>query len=432
MNRTFTIDLFEPGSLKRFTELVSEQSTYFNVFNSLATKDQIRFFEKTMSSPIVAQVQKMRDTAFEIDMEKTNSFGIDPNSWFKTMTAKINLMKAVEDRLSNDLNIQVMTLKKEAKSALIVLGIAVLIVLCCVGCAVVFFVRSITKPINQVAQGLTEGTSQIATGSGQVSSSSQALADGASQQAAALEETSSSLEEMSSITAKNAEGATQADKLMKSANLVVKDANDAMTKLTGAIVEIATASEETQKIIRSIDEIAFQTNLLALNAAVEAARAGEAGAGFAVVADEVRNLALSAAKAANDTAAMIEETVKKVNEGSKLVATTNDAFSKVGKSTNTVGNLVEEISNASKEQSEGITQINKAVGELDAVVQQNAASAEENASASEQMAAQSEQMKYLIEDLNTLIGKQRQKSLSLTGSAPGGILVIENTRTEKI
>jgi methyl-accepting chemotaxis protein len=193
---------------------------------------------------------------------------------------------------------------------------------------------------------------------------------------------------------------------MKSANSIVNNANDSMAKLTGSIEEIAVANQETQKIIKTIDEIAFQTNLLALNAAVEAARAGEAGAGFAVVADEVRNLALSAADAANNTTALIEKTVLKVQEGSTLVETTNNAFLKVGESTNTVGDLVEEISNASMEQSEGIIQINKAVSELDTVVQQNAASSEENASASEEMSAQSRQMKFFIEDLNILIGKQ--------------------------
>ena len=140
---------------------------------------------------------------------------------------------------------------------------------------------------------------------------------------------------------------------------------------------ISKASEETSKIIKTIDEIAFQTNLLALNAAVEAARAGEAGAGFAVVADEVRNLAMRAAEAAKNTADLIEGTVKKVQDGSLLVATTNDAFSQVKESTTQVGNLVSEITEASKEQSSGIEQVNIAISEMDKVVQQNAANAEE-------------------------------------------------------
>jgi len=168
--------------------------------------------------------------------------------------------------------------------------------------------------------------------------------------------------------------------------------------------EISKASDETSKIIKTIDEIAFQTNLLALNAAVEAARAGEAGAGFAVVADEVRNLAMRAADAAKNTAELIEGTVKKVGDGTNLVNTTNEAFGKVAVSASKVGELVAEIASASNEQSQGISQVNTAVTEMDKVVQQNAANAEESASASEEMNAQAEQMKSMVNELGELVG----------------------------
>ena len=168
--------------------------------------------------------------------------------------------------------------------------------------------------------------------------------------------------------------------------------------------EISKASEETSKIIKTIDEIAFQTNLLALNAAVEAARAGEAGAGFAVVADEVRNLAMRAADAAKNTAALIEGTVKKVSDGTALVKTTNDAFNEVAGSTAKVGELVGEIAAASSEQAQGIEQVNIAVTEMDKVTQQNAATAEESASASEELNAQAEEMKSFVADLAAMVG----------------------------
>ncbi|MCP4123621.1 MAG: methyl-accepting chemotaxis protein, partial [Bacteroidetes bacterium] len=214
--------------------------------------------------------------------------------------------------------------------------------------------RSISKPINVITHGMSEGANQVASASSQVSSSSQSMAEGASQQAASIEETSSSMEEMSSMTKKNAENASHADNLMKEANQVVTTANESMGHLTTSMEDISKASEETSKIIKTIDEIAFQTNLLALNAAVEAARAGEAGAGFAVVADEVRNLAMRAADAAKNTAELIEGTVKKVSDGSELVSTTNEAFGQVAESAAKVGDLVAEISEASKEQSNGI------------------------------------------------------------------------------
>lgn len=276
--------------------------------------------------------------------------------------------------------------------------------------------RSAFRIISRTVKGLEESSTQVATASGQVSYSSQHLAEGASEQAAAIEQTSSALEEISSMTKQNALNANEANQLMGQAAQVVERANQSMSGLTTAIGEISRASEETQKIVKTIDEIAFQTNLLALNAAVEAARAGEAGAGFAVVAEEVRALALKASEAAKNTANLIERTVSKVKDGSQLVQKTNgefeDVFSTVGKS----GALVGEIASASDEQARGIEEVNRAVMEMDKVVQRNAASAEESASASEELGAQAEQMKNFVSNLVNLIGgKGNGKSLARQG-----------------
>ncbi|MBI9086481.1 MAG: hypothetical protein JEZ11_22990 [Desulfobacterales bacterium] len=272
--------------------------------------------------------------------------------------------------------------------------------------------RSVTLPLRRVIAGLTEASDQVASGSVQVSMSSQSLAEGSSEQAASIEETSSSLEEMASMTRQNADNAVQADGLMKAAGEVVVRANTSMENLAGAMEEISTASQETQKIVKTIDEIAFQTNLLALNAAVEAARAGEAGAGFAVVADEVRNLAMRAAEAAKNTAELIEGTVNRIHEGTTLAGTTREAFVEVRDSAGKVGELVAEIASASKEQAQGIGQINTAVTEMDKVVQSNAASAEESASASEEMTAQAEEMKRFVEELEMMVGSVGKKEVS--------------------
>jgi len=289
----------------------------------------------------------------------------------------------------------------KASSYFLVVGLAVVLGL---GIILSFIIiKSITKPVNNVIAGLGEGANQVAAAANQVASASQSLAEGASEQAASLEETSSSLEEMSSMTRRNADNAAQADNLMRDANTVVNKASRSMTDLTKSIGEISDASRQTQKIIKTIDEIAFQTNLLALNAAVEAARAGEAGAGFAVVAEEVRNLALRSADAAKNTAAMIEDTVKKVNDGSILLEQTNTAFVEVASSTSKVGDLVSEIAGASAEQAKGIEQVNRAVTEMDKVTQQNAANAEESASASEELSAQSEQMMDYVNQLIALV-----------------------------
>jgi len=263
--------------------------------------------------------------------------------------------------------------------------------------------RSITKPIGRVTEGLTSSADQVASASGQVAASAQGLAEGASEQAAGVEETSASLEEISSMTRQNAQAAKDANRIMHETSKVVSSASDSMQLLTSSMADIFQASEETQKIVKTIDEISFQTNLLALNAAVEAARAGEAGAGFAVVADEVRNLAMRAAEAAKNTANLIEDTVKKIRDGSEVVEKTNSEFSKVVESSTKMSGLIEEITVASQEQAQGIEQVGKGISEMEQVIQRNAAVAEESASASEEMNAQAEQMKLYVAELEAVI-----------------------------
>ena len=277
----------------------------------------------------------------------------------------------------------------------VILGLAAL--------AATLLTRSITRPLIRMTEGLNEAAEQMGTASTEVAGSSQRLAEGASQQAAAIEETSASLEEMSSMTRQNADNAAQAHKLSTEADALMTKADGAMSLLTGSMREIHSASEETRKIVRTIDEIAFQTNLLALNAAVEAARAGEAGAGFAVVADEVRNLALRAAEAARNTTDLIEGTVHKIGEGVELVSAANRSFSQVVKSSKSIGELAGEIAAASSEQAQGIAQIDKAVSEMDTVVQRNAGNAEESAAAAEEMSAQAQCVKNYVEELATLV-----------------------------
>ena len=238
---------------------------------------------------------------------------------------------------------------------------------------------------------------------GRVLSSSRQLAEGASQQAASIEETSASLEQMYSMTRLNADNAGLANQLMKETRETVSQACMSMEKLTSSMGEISRSSEETSRIIKTIDEIAFQTNLLALNAAVEAARAGEAGAGFAVVADEVRNLAMRSAEAAKTTAGLIEGTVTRVREGSGLVEKTDGEFRKVTASVEKSSGLVDEISAASGEQAQGIEQINKSVSQMDRIVQQNASNAEQSASASDKMNNSAEKMKELVGELVSLV-----------------------------
>ena len=265
------------------------------------------------------------------------------------------------------------------------------------------FQKKVITPITHVAEGLADGSAQVAEAAREVSTASQSLAEGASEQASALEETSASIEELSSMTAGNAENATHANNLMEETGRVVNEANNSMQDLTGAMRAITAGSEDMAKIIKTIDEIAFQTNLLALNAAVEAARAGEAGAGFAVVADEVRSLAMRSADSAKNTADLIDESIRRIKNGSEIVTKTNEAFERVLSGAKKVGELVSEIAAASQEQAQGIGQINKAVSSMDKVVQENAANSEESAAASEELSAQAIVMKELVGELTVLV-----------------------------
>lgn len=282
----------------------------------------------------------------------------------------------------------------------------------------IFLVNSIIKPINNAIAGISDGAEQLTAASSQVSSASQQLAAGSSEQAASLEGTSSSMEELSSMTKQNADHAQQAKAMMGEVQRIVENVNVNMLNMAEAIADVTKSSQETGKIIKTIDEIAFQTNLLALNAAVEAARAGEAGAGFAVVANEVRNLAIRSAEAAKNTSDLIENTIKSVIHGNELTKLTQDAFKENIEISAKIGNIIDEITAASQEQFQGIEQINKNVTEMDEVTQQTAAHAEESASSSEEMHAQAEKLKHFVRDLSALVHGSENGAVAENRSEP--------------
>ncbi len=303
---------------------------------------------------------------------------------------------------------QVTGMAGEAESAL---AMATMVLAVGLGCAFVVGVlmaivitRSITKPINRVIEGLTAGSEQVSAAAGQVAQSSQSMAEGASEQASSLEETSASLEEMASMTRQNADNANQANSMAGEARESAERGTVAMERMIDAINKIKESSDQTAKILKTIDEIAFQTNLLALNAAVEAARAGEAGKGFAVVAEEVRNLAQRSAEAAKNTATLIEGAQKNSDNGVAVSAEVADILRQITDKAQKVSQLVSEVSVATNEQSQGIDQVNTAVSQMDKVTQANAANSEEAASASEELSAQAGELENMVSDLLAIVG----------------------------
>ncbi|UOD31093.1 HAMP domain-containing protein [Massilia violaceinigra] len=229
------------------------------------------------------------------------------------------------------------------------------------------------------------GTDAIASASSEIADGNQDLSARTEEQASSLEETASAMEELTSTVKQNGENASQASQLASAASTVAVRGGDAVAQMIHTMGSINESSRKIVDIIGVIDGIAFQTNILALNAAVEAARAGEQGRGFAVVASEVRNLAQRSAAAAKEIKALINDSVDKVDTGSKLVGQAGNTMNEVVASVQRVTAIIGEIAVASGEQNVGIDQINDAISQMDTVTQQNAALVEEAAAAAEAM-----------------------------------------------
>jgi len=269
------------------------------------------------------------------------------------------------------------------------------------------FHESLARGINQLADNMSEivgrvkGTAaEVARSAGEISQGNTDLSQRTEEQASSLQETASSMEQMTSTVRQNADNAGRANQLAVAARDQAENGGVVVAKAVKAMAEIDEASKKIADIIGVIDEIAFQTNLLALNAAVEAARAGEQGRGFAVVASEVRNLAGRSATAAREIKHLIEDSHRKVDEGSSLVTDSGNTLEQLVCAVKQVSDIIAEIAAASEEQSAGIEQVNKAVMQLDAMTQQNSALVEEASAASELMADQARALAEMMDKYN--------------------------------
>ncbi|HFE38316.1 MAG TPA: methyl-accepting chemotaxis protein, partial [Gammaproteobacteria bacterium] len=262
--------------------------------------------------------------------------------------------------------------------------------------------------LNQTIDNLRNMVGKIQSSAGSIVSAAGEIAQGntdlsqrTEEQASSLQETASSMEELTSTVRQNADNARQANQLAAGARDQAEKGGDVVGKAVVAMSEINNSSKKIADIIGVIDEIAFQTNLLALNAAVEAARAGEQGRGFAVVAGEVRNLAQRSAGAAKEIKTLIQDSVEKVDDGSRLVDQSGKTLQEIVGSVKKVSDIIAEIAAASQEQSSGIEQVNKAVTQMDEVTQQNAALVEQAAAASESMDEQARGLQKLMDFFTT-------------------------------
>ncbi|MBI4857380.1 MAG: HAMP domain-containing protein [Acetobacterium woodii] len=273
-------------------------------------------------------------------------------------------------------------------------------------------INVIIQSLNDVMGDINIAAEQVASGSGQVSAGSQSLAQGSTEQASSVQELTASIAEIADQTKNNAVDANKARELADTVKDHAAKGNAQMSQMQNSMVAINQSSEDISKIIKVIDDIAFQTNILALNAAVEAARAGQHGKGFAVVAEEVRSLAARSADAAKETTALIEGSIDKVQEGTKIADDTAVALDDIVAGIEKVTTLIGNIAVASNEQASGIAQIDTGVEQVAHVVQQNSATAEESAAASEELSGQAELLKQLVDTF-----KLRSKAKSNTASS---------------
>ncbi|MCL2844669.1 MAG: methyl-accepting chemotaxis protein [Chitinivibrionia bacterium] len=380
-----------------------------------------RYFDTLINSPTLAQNYRARysaarpkfDQFINLVQEFINTQGqrcdvrARITNEVNTLECAIGtLVELTLERIQTETSDAATALHLSTVATIILLIVAVIlgIILC------ILITRSIVMPITHAIEGLSEGSNQVTTAADEISGSSQGMASGASEQAANLEEISASLNQVSSMTQNTAQNAASADHMVQSSLQKSQEGGEAMKRLKDAVVDIENSSNETAKILKDIDDIAFQTNLLALNAAVEAARAGEAGKGFAVVAEEVRNLAQRSAESAKKTAALIETSQHNSKKGVSLAEDANVVISEISESSQNIASIIAEIKTAAEEQAKGVQQVNKAVSSLDQVTQSNASASEELAAASEELNGQALSMNDLVGDLIGIVEGEDAKN----------------------
>ncbi|MCL2845429.1 MAG: methyl-accepting chemotaxis protein [Chitinivibrionia bacterium] len=299
------------------------------------------------------------------------------------------------------------------------------------------FSKSIIMNINKNIGGLDEESSGVADVASKSSQLTMTVSDTASEQAASLEQMSASLNEITSMIQQTANNAKAAEALVKDSVEKSEESQDAMVRLNEAVVEIQKSSNDTAKILKDIDDIAFQTNLLALNAAVEAARAGEAGKGFAVVAEEVRNLAQRSAESAKKTASLIEGSQNSCANGVNLAGETAATIEKITEASRKLATTIAEITSATQEQSIGVSQLNTTVGHISQGTQGLSDSSQNLATNAQGLASQADTMKEIVSDVIMLIdGKNggnrasrnvgRFKQVSSNKQAPTALIAFDD------
>ena len=363
-------------------ELDNLEKSFIN-YSTLAKETTIRMIRGETGENILQNVKKMSNE-YNVVRENLDS---------ATASQKKKMMDAF------------FSARKAAGNTGYVIAASVVVCLLLLIVVSIIVIISVSRPIRRTIGMLTQSTEQTAAFSNQLTNTSQQMASSANEQASSLEEVTSSLEEISSIIRQNADNINQANNVAKDTSIAAENSIETLTRMSTAISKIKDSSDQTAKIIKTIDEIAFQTNLLALNAAVEAARAGESGKGFAVVAEEVRNLVQRSTAAARETTDLIEEAQKNAEGGVSVTGDVKETISQIIDNVKNVSNIISEVTVASDEQAAGIEQVNTSIAKMDRTTQTTAANAEEFSSSSEELDAQVNQLIEIVDLLMIVIGK---------------------------
>ncbi|QTA82432.1 Methyl-accepting chemotaxis protein signailling domain-containing protein, Cyclic nucleotide-binding domain-containing protein [Desulfonema limicola] len=383
------------GIIKQLTGLNEHLQTCMNnnqaVNNSLSSRvkllDQL---EKNIKTPDLSALDsvykiKKQDLLFQNIIQKNKEL----------IDSCLEQLSLIQNQIDN----KFIKISDNTKGSILIISIIFTILFFMIFFSILFGSTKRNKPLRHAINGLAESTEHVTKASLNVSSVSQMVADRTSEQAKLLEDILSNLKDIAAMTNQNSEDVNHADTLMKNIRISTQETTLFMDAFAGFMEKITSASEESSRIVQSIDDVAFQTNILALNAAIEAARVGNAGEGFAVVADEVRSLSRQVTKASGEISDLLKGISLKITEGMKKFNKTNNIFHEVADNVLEITLIVNKVAKVSAEQTSRIEGAYNFINKIKDIALQNVKESDRSASASVEMSAQAEQLKGFVDEV---------------------------------
>lgn len=361
---------------------------------AIAIFQYTNYISGTIQDNASEMVKQIHDSIESIENKASKLQNIDSENK-KLIESALKQLSLVRDQINHKfVNVSKISVSK----TYIFAGISIILIVVTLF-AIWFAERKMNKPLRHSINGLAESTKHVTKASLNVSYVSQAVSERTSEQAELLQDILSNLKEIASMANQNAEDVHTADKLMKNIGVSAQETTHFMDAFAEFMVTIISASEQSSKIVQSIDDVAFQTNILALNAAIEAARVGNAGEGFAVVADEVRSLSRQVTKASGEISDLLKGITQKITQGMEKFNKTNTVFHEVADNVAEISVIVNKVTKVSAEQTQSIDAAYDFINEIKDIALQNVKESDRSASASVEMSAQAEQLQSFVEEV---------------------------------